>query len=94
MGLCVDLGYEVVTDSVTATIGTGRQEFRVPAPTGKKPVGGGMDIQWTDFPVFNHKTYIVVVASYPDDGEWVFVINKDGLSANTDINLYVTCINT
>ncbi len=94
MGLCVNLGYEVVTDAVNVPDSGSVHEFRVSAPTGKKPVSGGFNINWTDYPVYRHQTANYLKASYPDGDDWVFEFVNAGVLNGYDVDLYAVCINT
>lgn len=73
--------YEVVTSQVTvlATNEGNTQEFRVAAPTGKRPLSGSyMDVFFGD-----------AFGSYPDGDEWVFRFY--GRPSARTVDLYVVC---
>lgn len=93
MGLCVDLGYEVVsgTHRVYDTP-SGIDTFTVTAPTGKKPVSGGLDVGTNANITFN-----LVKASYPSGDDWVFKFLRDGVntpSGYVDVAYSVVFIST
>lgn len=84
--VCIDLGYEVVTDTVNLhTTPPATKEFRVTAPAGKKPLSGSVK-----FPPPT-ETYNRLIASYPDGQDWVFEFVLPG-SIAFDVDLYVVCI--
>lgn len=87
--VCFDLGYEVVTDQVTVLQDNGSlgaQEFRLPAPSGKVPVAGGYKPPFTI-----GQDFVQVLASYPDDDEWVFRF-LNGNTANRVVDIYLVTI--
>ena len=88
MGLCLDLGREVVTSSVTVTAAGGIQTFTVSAPSGKKAVGAG-----ADFGTTQNIDWRKVAASYPDaNGNWVFKLVADN-SVSYGVTLYAVFVN-
>lgn len=94
MGLCIDVGYEIVTDTYRVyDTPSGIETLTITAPTGKKAVGGGLDVGTNASITFN-----LVKASYPDaSGDWVFKFLRDGVNTNSgyvDITYYVAFINT
>lgn len=92
MSLCVDLGYEVVTDTLHVSVNPpALQEVRVTAPTGKKPVSGGFKCPWGSGGNFTANN---LVGSYPDGNDWVFQFADIGYTLNGyDVDLYVVCVN-
>lgn len=92
MGLCIDLGYEVVSVSQTLSSGTGVNTYTVTAPTGKVPVGASVNFapsSWT-----STIDYRRLVASYPGTGgDWVFKIQADG-TINYGVTLHVAYVNS
>lgn len=87
--LCLDVGHEVVTDTVTVARDNGdvgRQAFRVAAPSGKVPISGGCDLPYAPGGDLGR-----LLGSYPDGDEWVFVfLGYSGGSFN--VNLSVVCL--
>jgi hypothetical protein len=93
MGLCVDLGYEVVTDTVTVSYDNNfDQEVRIAAPSGKMPVGAGIDLNRGSL---SHGSFnsSILRSSYPDGNEWVFVLNSFLSNLPVTVDLYVVCVN-
>lgn len=89
MGLCIDLGYEVVTDTVTVGVSPpDAVTYRLTAPTGKKPVSGGVKNPTSP----NLHSYNNVISSYPDGNDWVFVFLQPGTSSY-DVDIYAVCVN-
>lgn len=89
MGLCIDLGYEVVTDTVTIAVSPpDTVEYRLTAPTGKKPVSGGVKNPTSP----NLRSFNNVIASYPDGDDWVFVFLRSSTSSY-DVDIYAVCVN-
>lgn len=73
--------YEVVTTQVTvlASADGDTQEFRVAAPTGKRPLSGSCVDSWVGS----------AFGSYPDGDEWVFRFY--GRPSARTVDLYVVC---
>ena len=88
------LAYEVVaSDGAVDISGSGDGtilEFRVTAPTGKLPVSGGFA------GVHNGGSSDIrgpaLMASYPDEQDWVFRFFRGGSAAVNSVNLYVVCV--
>jgi hypothetical protein len=79
-------GREVVTKQITV-IGQGVQGDSVTCPSGKTPVGGGVDAEQDNG---NHSTLQRVVESYPTaDGWQVSVRNEE--AAERKARIYVIC---
>jgi len=95
MGLCVDLGYGVETDTVNVpdTSNGATHTFRVTDPTGKKPISGGFTFKWSDYPIYKHITANNFRGMYPDGNDWVFEFVGASLSGGYDVDLYVVCVN-
>jgi hypothetical protein len=75
----VNSSYEVVTSSVTVlAAGANRQEFRLTAPTGKRPLAGSCDDP-------RNASY----GDYPDGTDWVFAFYP--LTPDRTVNLYLVC---
>lgn len=86
MSVCIDLGHEVVTSTLTyGNNAPAVQEVRITAPTGKKPVGGGAAGR-------NGKTLSQMVASYPDGNDWVFKFADVAVGNGATVDLYAVFI--
>lgn len=79
----VDMGYEVVTDTISVLMTPGEQTFTLSAPSGKKPVAAGHRIHVAG------GAYPFYVGDYPDGTAWKFVFLSEGPA--TDVDLYVVC---
>jgi hypothetical protein len=79
-------GREVVTKQITV-IGQGIQSDSIQCPSGKLPVGGGVDAEQDNG---NHSTLQRVVESYPTGDGWAVTVRNDE-AAERKARLYVIC---
>lgn len=93
MALCIDLGYEVITDTenVPESGSSAKTTFRLTAPTGKKSISGGVRFV-ADSP--QDPDYQLMHASYPDGNDWVFIMRGISQTGGYDVQLYAVCVNT
>jgi hypothetical protein len=92
VGLCVNLGYEVVTSTIHVGVDSALRTVRVTAPAGKKPLSGGFKNPWSTSG--SQFTANNLVASYPDGNDWVFQFQDISYTLNGyDVDLYVVCVN-
>lgn len=96
MGLCIDLGYEVVSKIETIPDNNGSlppHVISVTAPSGKKPICGSVDFgKWNASP-FRQESHHQLIASRPSGDDWVFEIRGASTSLGYDVTVYVVCVN-
>jgi hypothetical protein len=79
-------GREVVTKQITL-LGQSVQSDSVQCPSGKSPVGGGVDAEQDSG---NHSTLQRVVESYPTGDGWAVSLRNDE-AAERKARIYVIC---
>jgi hypothetical protein len=80
------VGREIVTKQMTV-LGQGVQGDSVQCPSGKFPVGGGVDAEQDNG---NHSTLQRVVESYPTGDGWAVSLRNDE-AAERKARIYVIC---
>jgi hypothetical protein len=92
MGLCIDLGYAVESDTLTVDPPNGvngdKVTITVPAAAGTTPISGGLKFIKT---TAQNADYQQLHASYPSGSDWVFIVRR-GSGDVYDVTYYVTCI--